>query len=320
MTDSSNIKVAAIGAGAWGKNLVRNLSQMGVLAAVAEASDGLRASLAAEYPDVPLHGDYRAVIEDPAIDAVTIATPVQTHFEIAAAALGAGKDVFVEKPMTMSSDEASRLIELAGSQNRRVLMVGHLLLYQPAIQWIKQQLDAGIVGKVYSMHQERMKLGRARSVENVTWSLGVHDLAVLLYLNDETPEAVLASGHRGLQAEIEDDVYVHLHFPSGIRAHLHNSWLWPDNRRGLTVVGEKGMLVYDEVNQQVVHHRKTVDKDLQNVDLGEEIVFTGDGQPLALELQHFLDCCRDRTTPISDGASGHRVIEVLERIDAAATR
>ena len=312
MSQSANI--AAIGAGSWGKNIVRNLSELGALAAVAEAAPELRKELAEQYPNVPLHDDYRALLADDSIGGVTIATPAPSHFEAAAAALEAGKDVFVEKPMTLTSADSAKLVELAESNDQRVLMVGHLLLYQPAIQWIKKQLDDGILGEVFSMHQERLKLGRARYIENVTWSLGVHDLAVLLFLTDEDPDSVFASGHCGLQETVEDDVYVHLHFPSGIRAHLHNSWLWPENRRGLTIVGEKGMLVYDEVNQRVIHHRKTINADLQNEDFGEEIAFSGSGQPLALELQHFIDCCRERTTPLSDGRSGHRVVEVLEQI------
>ena len=312
MSDTANI--AAIGAGAWGRNIVRNLSELGALAAVAEAVSELREELAEQYPDVPLHDDYRALLADESIDAVTIATPAPTHFEVASAALTAGKDVFVEKPMTLTSAESAELVDLAEGNDQRVLMVGHLLLYQPAIQWIKKQLDEGMLGEVFSLHQERLKLGRARYIENVTWSLGVHDLAVLLYLIDEDPDSVFASGHCGLQEKVEDDVYVHLHFPSGIRAHLHNSWLWPENRRGLTIVGEKGMLVYDEVNQRVIHHRKTINAELNNEDFGEEIVFSGSGQPLALELQHFIDCCRERSTPLSDGRSGHRVVEVLERI------
>jgi len=314
---NEGLKIGAIGAGSWGKNIVRNLSELGVLAAVAESSPELREELAAQYPTVLLLNDYGAILADESIDAVAIATPAPTHFEVAAAALKAGKDVFVEKPMTLTSADSARLVELAEECDQRVLMVGHLLLYQPAIQWIKEQLDKGMLGKVFSLHQERVKLGRARYIENVTWSLGVHDLAVLLFLTDEDPDSVFASGHCGLQEKVEDDVYVHLHFPSGIRAHLHNSWLWPENRRGLTIVGEKGMLVYDEVNQRVIHHRKTIDGELQNQDFGEEIVFSGSGQPLALELQHFIDCCRERAVPLSSGRSGHRVVGVLERIAAS---
>lgn len=307
------MKIGVIGAGNWGKNVVRNFDELGVLSAVADASAETKDLLAEQYPGIDLFEDYAPILESEQIEAVAVVTPAPTHFEIVKSALEAGKDVFVEKPMTLKKDEASQLVDLA-DESGRILMVGHLLLYQPAIQWIKTQLDEGLLGKVYSLHQERVKLGRARYVENVTWSLGVHDLAVLLFLVDEEPEQIFASGHCGLTEEVEDDVYVHLSFPSGIKAHLHNSWLWPENRRGLTIVGENGMLVYDEVNQRVIHHRKTIDSDLQNQDFGEEIVFSGSGQPLSIELQHFLDCCSTRQTPISDGRNGLKVISALEQI------
>lgn len=311
--EKTSVRVGVIGAGNWGRNIVRTLSELGVLAAVAESSADLRAGLAGQYPGVPIFDKVESILEQTDISAIAIATPAPTHFEIASHALGLGKDVFVEKPMTLRLSEALELSERSDKLDR-ILMVGHLLLYQPAIQWIKKRLDEGFLGKVYSLHQERLKLGRARYVENVTWSLGVHDLAVLLYLIDEEPESVFASGHCGLQEEVEDDVYVHLTFPSGAKAHLHNSWLWPENRRGLTIVGEKGMLVYDEVNQRVIHHRKTIDSRLENQNFGEEIVFTGSGQPLEIELRHFLECCATRQRPVSDGMNGVRAISVLERI------
>lgn len=308
-----SIRVGVIGAGNWGKNVVRNFSELGALAAVAEASPELREGLQDIYPGVRILEDFAPLLEDPSIGAIAIATPAPTHYEIAKNALEAGKDVFVEKPMTLRKRESEELVEIA-SANDRILMVGHLLLYQPAIQWIKAKLEEGFLGDLYSLHQERVKLGRARYVENVTWSLGVHDLAVLLYLIDENPSEVFASGHCGLQEKVEDDVYVHLTFPSRVKAHLHNSWLWPQNRRSLTIVGVKGMLVYDEVNQRVIHHKKSISSELDNQDFGEEIVFSGSGQPLALELQHFLDSCRDRTQPISDGRNGLKVVSVLERV------
>jgi len=307
------IRVGVIGAGNWGRNIVRNLSELGALAGVADSSPELRAGLREQYPAVPVFDDVANIVECDEINAVAIATPAPTHFGIAMRTLELGKDVFVEKPMTLKHSEACQLAEQA-EKRERILMVGHLLLYQPAIQWIKQRLEEEFLGKVFSLHQQRLKLGRARYVENVTWSLGVHDLAVLLYLVDEDPVSVFASGHCGLQEEVEDDVYVHLTFRSGTKAHLHNSWLWPENRRGLTIVGERGMLVYDEVNQRVIHHRKTIDAGLLNQDFGEEIVFTGSGQPLEIELRHFLECCEKRSRPISDGRNGARVISVLERI------
>ncbi len=309
-------KVGLIGAGNWGKNLVRNFHELGVLAAIAEPSEELRGTLADQYPDVTLHDAHDPILADPEIQAVAIATPVPTHHAVAMAALEAGKDVFVEKPMTLTSAEAKALVDKAEAADR-ILMVGHLLLYQPAIQFIKTYLDEGRLGKIYSIHQERVKLGRARYVENVTWSLGVHDVAVLLYLIGESPRILHASGHCGLTKDVEDDVYLHMDFVSGIKAHLHNSWLWPENRRYLTIVGEKGMLVYHEMTGEVVLHRKTIDHDrLENRDEGAKTLFQSDEktQPLRLELQHFQDCVQTRKQPISDGRNGLEVISALERI------
>jgi len=303
------MKIAVIGAGNWGKNLVRNLHQLGVLSDVIEASEALRESMATDYPDVPVHSDYKEFLETD-IDAVAIATPVPTHHAIARAFLLAGKDVFVEKPMTFTVAEAEDLVKIAAEKDR-VLMVGHLLLYQPAVAWLRQYLAAGKLGKIYSLHQRRAKHGRARAVENALWSLGVHDVAVLLHLVGEAPEKTTFIGHCGLQPEVEDDTYLHMEFSEGVQAHLHNSWLWPENQRGLTVVGERGMIVYDEVKQTLILHRKTIDSDLNNVDEGEEVLFEGDGQPLLLEMEHFLDCLRSRSTPRSDGQNGLDVIRVL---------
>lgn len=290
---------------------MRNFHELGVLHAVADANATLRERLKADYPGVTVEADYRDLLESD-IDAVAIATSAPTHAEIAGAFLDAGIDVFVEKPMTLSRPEALGLVEKAKARER-ILMVGHLLLYQPAIQFIKKYLDDGKLGSIYHLHQERKKLGRARYVENVTWSLGVHDLAVLLYLVGEPPRHIFASGHCGLQKAVEDDVYVHMTFSKEVKAHLHNSWLWPENRRQLTVIGEKGILVYDEVNSRVILHRKTIDAELNNHDDGTEVIFEGDGQPLRLELEHFLECIESRKTPISDGMNGLQVVEALER-------
>ncbi len=304
------MKIAVIGAGNWGINLVRNLRDLGVLSHVAEAVPALRERAAGEAPDAELLDDYTPLL-GAGIDAVAIATPVPTHHAVAKAFLEAGKDVFVEKPMTLTVAEAEDLVATAAA-NDRVLMVGHLLLYQPAIAWLKDHLGSGELGKIYSLHQERAKLGRARAAENVLYSLGVHDVAVLLHLAGAAPTAVQFSGHCGLQAGIEDDTYLHLDFPGGLKAHLHNSWLWPEDRRRLTVVAEKGMLVYDEHAQTITLHRKTIDAELGNCDGGSEVVFEGSGQPLKLELEHFIDCVRTRAEPRSCGRNGLDVVRVLE--------
>jgi len=306
------MKLAVIGAGNWGINLVRNLNDLGVLSHVAEAVPELRNRVLSETVDIALLDDYRPLL-DADINGVAIATPVPTHAAIAGDFLAAGKDVFVEKPMAFTVAEAEELVERA-RQHERILMVGHLLLYQPAIAWIKDYLDGGKLGKVFSFHQERMKLGRARASENVLWSLGVHDVAVLLHLCGCEPIATSFSGHCGLQEDIADDTYLHMEFPGGVQAHLHNSWLWPENRRRLTVVGEKGMLIYDEMAQNVTLHRKSIDSDLQNKDQGEEVVFEGSGQPLRLEMEHFIECIRTRNIPRSDGQNGLDVVRVLETV------
>ena len=288
---------------------------MNVLAAVAEHHDDVRAQLAAEYPNLPLHRDQAAILADRSISGVLIGTPSPTHFAVAKEALQAGKDVFVEKPMTLNSRDAEALVGIANAEGR-VLMTGHLLLFQPAIRWIKECLDARKLGQLYSLHQERMDLGRAQPVENVLWALGVHDIAVLLYLVGTQPQRIRASGHRVLTPGVEDDVYVHMEFPGGVRANLHNSWLWPSKRRRLVVVGSEGMLVYNEVRQTVTLHRKSIGPDLRNRDDGSEQVFDGHGQPLRLELEHFLDCMRTRATPL---ASGQSAVEVIKALEAAAS-
>jgi predicted dehydrogenase len=311
---SSSPKIAAIGAGAWGKNIVKTLHELNCLVAVAEASDLLRNKLAVDYPSLEIISDYESLAARPDIDAVTIATPAPTHHQIAQFFLERGKDVFVEKPMTMNTEEAEQLVAIA-KKHQRILMVGHLLLYKPAVEFIRDYLSGGHLGKVFTLHQERAKLGKARSVENALWSLGVHDVAALLYMIGEAPTEVSFIGHAGLQAAVEEDTYLHMTFANGTKAHLHNSWLWPEDRRSLTVIGEKGMLVYDEKKETVALLRKTIDSQLNNVDLGSEVIFTApaDFQALRAELQHFQDCVTSRQEPRSNGQNGLDVVRVLEK-------
>jgi predicted dehydrogenase len=179
---------------------------------------------------------------------------------------------------------------------------------------LKDYLAQGKLGRVFTLHQERAKLGKARVVENALWSLGVHDVAALLYIVGNTPEHVSFSGHCGLQNGVEDDTYLHMSFGNGIKAHLHNSWLWPEDRRGLTIVGEKGMLVYEEKAEKVSLIRKTVDAALNNVDQGTEVIFEAPAnfQALKAEMKHFIHCVETRETPRSCGKTGLDVTKVLE--------
>lgn len=305
------MKIAVIGTGNWGKNLVKTLYQLGVLAAVADQAEVLCNGVKIDYPGINVYTDYNVVLNSD-IKAVVIATPAPTHYRIVKEALAAGKDVFVEKPMTLSTAEAVELAVLA-EEKGRILMVGHLLLYQTAVQWIKDYLNAGFLGELSSLHQERLSLGRARETESVLWDLGVHDLAVMLYLIGTNPVAARISGQQRLRPGIEDDIYLHLTFNGNLQAHLHTSWLWPKRRRQLTITGTEGMLVYNEMEQTVTLYRNGINiNDLSNWDEGAELIFKGDGAPLTREMEHFMACIRDRKNPISDGRSGVTVIKVLE--------
>lgn len=311
-------KVVVAGAGAWGKNHVRTFHELGALAGVVELSPALREKVKADFPGVPIWDDLASAL--PSADGVVLATPAPTHGPLAKQALAAGKGVLVEKPMTLEVAEAEGLVAAAKAAGKP-LMVGHLLMYQPAITELKRVLDAGILGKVHRIHQERLNHGRVRSTENVMWSFSCHDLAVLLYLMGEAPERIQASGAAFLQADLHDDVHLELGFASGRSAHVHAAWYWPGKQRGLRVFGETGMIVYDEGDQSLTLHRKHLKggagpESLAPVDGGTERIFEGSGEPLKLEDQHFLDVLAGRCAPLSDGPSGVEVIRILETAHA----
>lgn len=308
-------RIGVIGAGGWGRNLIGNLHELGALRAIADPQEANRQRMTEHYGPLPAYHDHRELLADRQIDAVAIATPVATHYEVVRACLEAGKDVFVEKPLTPAPAEAWALAELAEAEGR-VLMVGHLLLFQPAILWLREFLGSGAIGRVRSIHQERLGLGRARDYENALWCLGSHDAAVQRFLLDAAPTAVQATGQCILQPRIEDDVHLHLRYPGGVESHLHCSWLWPEKRRSLVIVGTAGMVTYDELHQTVTHHRKGIDERLENRDEGAEVVYHGHGQPLRLELEHFLDAVRERHPCRSDGRFSAAIVDLLAEATA----
>lgn len=308
------MKLAVVGAGGWGRNLVRTLHEIGALAAVVEIDPACRNEVAAAYDVAVFERLEDALGED--IQAFVVATPAVTHHDVARRILLADRDVFVEKPLSMTVGDAEDLVRTA-AQRQRILMAGHMLLYQPAVTWIAEFLSADSIGRVHSYHQDRLNLGRARSFENALWSLGVHDIAVLLHLAGGAPRKTVAWGQNVLQGNIEDDVHVHMEFADDLQAHLHASWLWPEKERRLTVIGSEAMLVYDEVAQSVFLHKKGIRGNLSLWNRGKELVFQGAGEPLRLELEHFIACVADRTLPLSDGASAVEVMHVLEDASAA---
>ncbi|MDJ0734358.1 MAG: Gfo/Idh/MocA family oxidoreductase [Nostocaceae cyanobacterium] len=308
--------VIVVGAGNWGKNLIRNFYDLEALVGVAEVNTELREKTATAYPDIITYADFAAALSSD-VSAVVIATPAPTHYQLAMTALQAGKDVFVEKPITLRTDEARTLAEYAQQQGR-ILMVGHLLLYQPAITWMRDYLASGKAGRVLHVATQRLKLGKVRREENVWWSFAPHDVSVVLDLLGNPPlEKVQATGQAMLQPGIADNVHVDLSFAGGKTAHIHCSWYHPVLQRNTVVITEKQMLVYDEVSQQVTVYEKGVDANLQNRDEGSWNPQVAASEPLKIECQHFLDCLATRQQPRSDGGNGVAVVEILEKAQEA---
>jgi len=311
-------RVVVAGCGVWGRNHVRTLQELGALAGVVELLPALRERIQEEYPGLPV---WRSLDQAFAhVDGVVVATPSPTHAALAIRALEAGKGVLVEKPMTLETAQAQELV-IQAQAAKRPLMVGHLLLYQPAVQELKRLLDTGAVGRVLRIHQERLNHGRVRSTENVLWSLAPHDLAVLCHLMGAAPRKVRAAGAAFLQPGIHDDVHLELAFGGHRSAHIHSAWYWPGKRRGLRILGDEGMIAYNESDQSLTLHRKRLaggepPAGLAPVDEGAERVYEGLGDPLRLEDQHFLDCLASNAMPLSDGRCGVEVVRILEEADA----
>ena len=288
-------KVGVAGLGYWGPNLARNFDELAELTWLADLAPELQEKFAARYPNARVTGDFDELLADDELDAVVIATPVPTHYELAKKALEAGKHVLVEKPPAMTATEMDELVALASGRDL-VLMPGHLLLYHPGVIKLKELIDAGELGDVLCVYGNRQNLGIVRTNENALWSLGVHDLSVILYLLDEEPSDAIAHGRDFLTEGVEDVVFCYLRFPSGKIAHMHLSWLDPHKMRRLTVVGRDRMAVFDdmELDRKVTVYDKAPE---QSVDTyGEWRTRTGDifspkvsnTEPLKLECQHFV--------------------------------
>ena len=256
-----------------------------------------------------------------------LATPVPTHAPLAIRVLEAGKHCFVEKPLAQSVADAERAVAAARSCER-VLMVGHLLEYHPGVRKLKQIADSGELGEIHYIYSNRLNLGQLRADENALWSLGAHDISVILHLAGEDPHELSAHGESYMRPGVEDVVFAFLRFPSGLAAHLHLSWLDPHKERRFTVVGSQRMATFDDMDleRKVTVYDKGFDQSASSY--GEYITRAGDiysprisnAEPLRLEVEHFLACVRSGETPRSDGDSGLRVVRVLERLQAELER
>ena len=319
----STATLACVGAGYWGKNLVRVFSGLPDvrLKTVCDASPDVRKAMRDQYPDVKVCAEYEEVLNDGEVEAIVLAVPAVRHFEAAKAALESGKHVYVEKPMTLCVSEAEELVGLAESEGR-VLMVGHVLEYHPAVELLKKLIDEGAFGDIYYLYSQRVNLGIVRRDESALWSLAPHDISVLLFLLGQEPHSVSAQGECYLQDGVEDVVFVNLHFANRKMAQIQLSWLDPHKIRRLTIVGSRKMAVFDdmETSEKVRIYDKAAERDSYE-SYGDAITLRfGDvviphihmEEPLRLEAQHFVECVRDGSQPRSDGHDGLRVVRVLE--------
>jgi predicted dehydrogenase len=323
------LRVGVVGLGYWGPNLARNFDGLPEfeLAWLCDDSEQARARWAREFPQAAIASDVDELLQDGALDAVAIATPVPTHADLAARVLEAGKHCFVEKPLAQSVSEAEAVVARARDAGL-VLMVGHLLEYHPGLERLKEIVDAGELGDIHYIYGNRLNLGKLRAEENALWSLGAHDVSVVLRLAGEEPTECTAMGESYMRDGVEDVVFCYLRFPSGLAAHLHLSWLDPHKERRFTVVGSRKMATFDdmEAERKLTVYDKGFDEDFSSY--GEYIARSGDSwsprvpnhEPLRLECAHFASCVLEGSSPRSDGESGLRVVRVLEELQRSLER
>ena len=307
--------IGVVGLNYWGPNLVRNFDGLAELTWLCDLDDSHLRPLADRYPHARAANAFEEMLADDALDAVVIATPVPTHYALAKQALEAGKHVFVEKPPAMRAVEMDELVQRAADADR-VLMPGHLLLYHPAVLKLKELVSSGELGDVLCVYGNRVNLGIVRSNENALWSLGVHDLSVILYLLDEDPDLATAQGSASIHPGVQDVVFCFLRFPSGKIAHMHLSWVDPHKMRKMTVVGSQKMVVFDDMEpeRKVTVYEKHAEPtgELHSGDI--HVPKVAGTEPLRLECQYFLELIdgkHDRAKVARDGARVVRALEML---------
>jgi UDP-2-acetamido-3-amino-2,3-dideoxy-glucuronate N-acetyltransferase len=320
LSKRSKTRVAVVGVGYWGKNLVRNFYELGALEMLCDAERSIEATYSKQYQSVRFCSEFGDVLSDSSIDAVALATPAVTHYEMAKAALEAGKDVFVEKPLAIDVKHGEDLVKLAQSKGR-ILMVGHILRYHPAILKLQKLIQDGTLGKINYLYSNRLNIGKIRTEENILWSFAPHDISVMLSLLNEMPNVVTCQGSAYLSHSVADVTLSHFKFPSGVQAHIFVSWLHPSKEQRLVVVGSEQMAVFDDTAEHKLvlypHKVEWRNRIPTAVKAKGEAVVLEDREPLRAECQHFLECVDSRVSPVSDGEEGLRVLRVLDACQRA---
>lgn len=316
------VGVAVVGAGAWGANHVRTMNRLpsARLVAVCDRSREVLDSVTSTYPGVRATDSVEALLAMDDVEALVVATSAPAHFEVARAAIRAGRDVLVEKPLTLSTADSETLVRLA-NERKRILMVGHLLLFHPAVTALKDMIGSGELGEIRYVYSQRLNLGKVRQDENAWWSLAPHDISVVNYLLDATPVSVSARGQAYLQKGIADVVFANLEYPGGRMANVQVSWLDPHKIRRFTIVGSKKMAVFDDMES--AEKMRIYDKGVDGGDFvsyGESLTLrSGDihipripmTEPLRVECEHFVSCVRSRQKPMTPGEQGLGVVLAL---------
>jgi UDP-2-acetamido-3-amino-2,3-dideoxy-glucuronate N-acetyltransferase len=315
-----DFKIAIIGSGRWGMNHVK--TAVGLLPpgniTVVDTNPAAAEKVKAISPEIKFATDLQTILEDASITAAIIATPAETHFSVAKRCLLNGKNTLVEKPITLLIKDAEELLALAASKNLK-LMVGHILLYHPAVLKIKEMVDDGLIGNLQYIYSNRLNLGAIRSEENILWSFAPHDISVIQFLTGVPPISIKATGAAFVQPVVEDTTLTYLEYPNGIHAHIFVSWLHPFKEQRLVVIGEKGMIVFEDSlpKDKLKFYKKgfkVENSKVEKFDAEPEVISFADAQALAEEQKHFFDCVLGNKDPRTNG---QHALEVLRILDAA---
>ena len=311
--------IGLAGFGYWGKNIFRNLNELGLLYKACDTDKQRLKEYATLHKNVKFTDSYNDLLNDANVKAVAIATPAATHFNLAKQALLAGKDVYVEKPLALSVKQGEELLKLA-DEAKKIIMVGHILQYHPAVVKLKNLIDSGDIGKIQYVYSNRLNMGKLRTEENILWSFAPHDISVILMLLGEEPVKITSFGGAYLNKDIFDTTMTTLEFKNGVKGHIFVSWLHPFKEQKLVVVGTKAMVVFDDTSKEKLFiYRHKVEWISGKIPIAKkadyEIVELEQGEPLKNELLHFADCVKNRSIPKTDGYEGLKVLKVLEQCE-----